>query len=406
MKILFVFSAKKGIATRFGFLSSAKNLVKNVWNRAGPQKEEPKPKSAVPVPIQKKGGSGPIPSTKVDLAKKPASFTAPTKSNGSLPAKKLSIRSSTVSTSGTNQSRTSTVSSTNSGSHRAAIPSFSRLSALGRTSSLIRKEGSNANNTNGTHRSQGGSANSIGFKKPGGIAAGSGNTRTSEVSNLSGASRKRTSTLLAPTASSLARMHQTVKPPSLSAKVTANPPSTMKATSDPAPTPSRIPMLATATPRQVSSKEDNNTTIERTPGTIFTSGPPSFPPAKPTGINGGQTAAPKPRPLPGRRPRISRSRVIARVGAQRIASQPEKLNPNNGRRSLNTAKTRGSLGVRVSGIGSKTHTRESLANHRKRLLRQSEIVRRRSKMSSIGAVAPDIGGQKQGAVSSDEMEED
>lgn len=360
----------------------------------GVQKVEVKLKPAVPVrssETQRKGG--PVSSSTKTTAAKPLNPSVV--SRGPPPSQKALSRNSTVTTNGTGKSRTSTVSSTNTGPRRGAIPSFSRLASIGRTSSLTRT-GEKAANTsvNGTGRNQGGIVNSIGLRNSGTQPAGS-SMRISEtgVASTNGAARKRTSTLLAPTASSLARKQHTVKPPSFSAKPINGilPTPVTKATVPPAPvsapvpacavTPSRIPMFTLATPRQTSNK-DGSTTIEKTPGSIFISGPPSFTPSKPTIINGGESNAPKPRPLPGRRPRISRSRVIARVGAQRAASNSNQTN-NNGRRSLNTPKTRGSLGVRVSGIGGKTH-RESLASTHRRKLRQSEVLRRRSKVSAIG----------------------
>lgn len=46
-------------------------------------------------------------------------------------------------------------------------------------------------------------------------------------------------------------------------------------------------------------------------------------------------------------------------------------------------KTRGSLGVRVSGIGGKASARDSAAMSARKRLRQSEILRRRSKLSVV-----------------------
>ena len=116
------------------------------------------------------------------------------------------------------------------------------------------------------------------------------------------------------------------------------------------------------------------------PESIFSGGVQTF---SPSHVSIPETDAPKSRALPPRRPRISRSHVIARVAAQRAASGSSMTRTPSGRRSFNTPKTRGSLGVRVSGIGAKGNARDLVAMSARKRLRQSEILRRRSVLSGV-----------------------
>ncbi|GJJ14748.1 hypothetical protein Clacol_009016 [Clathrus columnatus] len=387
---------KKGITSKFGFFSSAKNLVRNVWNRGiGANQQEPKPKPSVSAPTEEEE-----PTTATKSSNKPGSAAklstsgVATKQNGFF-AKPSSTGAAQTNNTTASKSRSSTVSSTNSGARRAAIPSFSRLTTQNLRASNI------STNGDGTGSLQSGTANSMGIRKSGALPSGS-NARTSEtgVPSVNSVVRKRTSTLLAPTASSLARMQHTVKPASLAVKPPANSgPSPMSKSPVPIPalTPSRIPTF-THSPRL--NNEGSATNTEKPSESIFSNGIPKFSTSKPF-VKEPVNEATKPRPLPGRRPRISRSRVIARVGAQRIASASHAVSSADGRRSLNTPKNRGSLNVRVSGIGNKAQTRESFtASHRQRL-RQSEVLRRRSKVSATGTAM----GNKAGNSSEEECGE-
>ncbi|KAF8523777.1 hypothetical protein BU17DRAFT_85653 [Hysterangium stoloniferum] len=400
---------KKGMATRFGFLSSAKSLVKSVWNRGAttvPQVDKSKPTAHVSKPIAPTKAppnvlTKPNPAAKAVAPKAPLGKTAASKPDPNLslrvpsPGLGLGSKSSTkIGTVGTKSSRASTNTSrlssvsSSASARRAPIPSFSHLPGrISRMSSIATGGSTGTSGTKSSASGTGGSrltaASSIGVRKPGKPSMGS--VRSSDVGSVSGSSmaRKRTSTLFAPTASSLARMQSTIKPPPFTATAAShlsaiNPPSQVIQSS-------QVPAAGftfTSPPRVGGS-----TATTATPNRIFSNGTPLFAPSAaqvPT-ADAPAITSPKPRPLPARRPRISRSRVIARVGAHRAASGGEASvlsRTASGRRSLNAPKARGSLGVRASGIGAK-HGRDSAGMSARRRLRQSEVLRRRSKISGV-----------------------
>ena len=226
--------------------------------------------------------------------------------------------------------------------------------------------------------------------------------------------RQRTSTLLAPTASSLAKMQGTVKAPSLSGSGSARP-SVIQEVSKPG---ARSPVAANsvafasfAMPMDdvVSGTEYESTRVVGTPmkspRRIFNNGTPSFAPvrspvptqahdaeeqqeqAQPTGSTSGNVEPrPRIRTLSQKsRPRISRSRVIARVGAQRAAaagasnSDAKPAGPYDGRRSLNAPRPRSSLAK--AGLNKKRQSMVTSAARKR--MRQSEVMRR-SRGGSIG----------------------
>jgi len=103
-------------------------------------------------------------------------------------------------------------------------------------------------------------------------------------------------------------------------------------------------------------------------------------PAKPAPVAESIIATSKSRPLAPRRPRISRSRVIAKLGAQRIAANTASA---ANRSSVVSGKIRSSMGngVRKSYGGVKTRTSGSgdVLLSAKKKVRASEHVRRRSR---------------------------
>ncbi|KIJ27965.1 hypothetical protein M422DRAFT_270817, partial [Sphaerobolus stellatus SS14] len=329
-------------------------------------------------------------------------------------------------TTGTTTSRLSTTSSAGSATRRGAIPSFSKLTTR-------------STSANGTGASKGSAASSIGFKKPSLPASASGSVRSSLVTGTGTGSvrssvagrgsvngppsvRQRTSTLLAPTASSLAKLHSNIKPPSIS---TARPgvnatPVNQEIKETPAPTPAEPRRALPAPPsvvtspliiRKISSpvKTPGKIFGNGTPGKIFSSGTPSFIPTRKPETPAasmameGQSApalAPAPKaPVPAKepvktrlrmeyRPRISRSRVIARVGAQRTAlaaAGPSSTQESStARRSLNAPRARGSLAKGARASAGLAKTRQSLAAAHARKMRRSEILRRKSRAGSFG----------------------
>ncbi|EGO01234.1 hypothetical protein SERLA73DRAFT_159705 [Serpula lacrymans var. lacrymans S7.3] len=98
------------------------------------------------------------------------------------------------------------------------------------------------------------------------------------------------------------------------------------------------------------------------------------------------TIPPKPKVLPGRRPRISRSKVIAKLASQRAAE--------GGDGGKSKGKIRSSMGANVGG-----RTRQSYGGGKvggdvllsaKKRARQSEYARRRSRAAGSGAIPMDL----------------
>ena len=86
--------------------------------------------------------------------------------------------------------------------------------------------------------------------------------------------------------------------------------------------------------------------------------------------------------LPGRKPRISRSKVIAKLASQRAASGSSMSNAASGR-------TRSSMGAgkRQSVAGAKmARTGDGIMVSAKKRARQSEYARRRSRAAPVGSL--------------------
>ena len=107
-------------------------------------------------------------------------------------------------------------------------------------------------------------------------------------------------------------------------------------------------------------------------------------PSVPTGL-----VPPKPQALVARKPRISRSRVIAQLGAQRSAASKVLAGSTPGRPS-GSGRVRSSMGAgasRRSFAGVKAAARSSTGSElaAKKRVRQSEIAARRKNRAVVGS---------------------
>ncbi|KAI0357680.1 hypothetical protein OH77DRAFT_1588050 [Trametes cingulata] len=438
----------KGKASRFGFLSSAKSIVRNVWNLGAGGKAKaaanPPPSS---IPVAKASAAPPAapPAAKIDdaqkvgktAASKAAPATGPAVQGSRKPSGAHSRVPSTSSSSkllkpsaaaaSTDAKVTGTVTSAKSSNSRARspLPSFTQppppsKAAASRPSSVSGTARSRASSTAGTASSASrqstrtSTVSSMGTRSS--LASGASSTTVSSIgtrrslastNTLASTSsktdksaaevkdsqtvRKRTSSLLAPTASSLAKANAAVRPsmsgrssglPSVSEaqkRPTAIPgPSKSPANvansrfSPMSPPPARIfsqPLTNFGSPASAASPA-HHPSLGAAASTLFSADETS-----PSKIPRPAVIPPKPKALVARKPRISRSRVIAKVGAQRAAAaQGSAASPN--------ARTRSSFGARRSFGGVKSgraSTGSEIREAAKKRARQSEYMRRRSR---------------------------
>ncbi|KAH9851037.1 hypothetical protein C2E23DRAFT_255652 [Lenzites betulinus] len=436
----------KGKASRFGFLSSAKSIVKNVWNLgAGGKTKAAVGANAQPssIPVPKAAPAAPaVAQPKAADAQKLGHGLAPKAANSSSAlqnGRKLSGTHSRIpsvsstsgkllkpvvpaSSSATDPKTTGTIASTRSSTSRARspIPSFAGPSAAGkasapaasRPSSIAGTARSRMSSTGGTttssrQASRTSTVSSMGTRST--LASGTSSTavssmgtRRSTASTTTLASttsktgdstdqqstRKRTSSLLAPTASSLAKMN--TARPSASGRTSGLPAvsenekrttgipglfkSPMSSRTSPLSPPGRIfsqPLTNFGSPRSNASPAPHPS-LGAAATTLFGAVEDS----SPSKIPRPAVLPPKPKTLVARKPRISRSRVIAKVGAQRAAAaQASASSPN--------ARTRSSFGARRSFGGVKSGRAsggaEVMRNAAKKRARQSEYMRRKSR---------------------------
>ncbi|TDL27976.1 hypothetical protein BD410DRAFT_781909 [Rickenella mellea] len=457
---------KKAATSRFGFLNSAKSLVKSVWNRGAgaPSKTSsiPVPKPApAPTPVAAKP---PVPERKPPshLLTKPVPVALKQKDNKkpTLPASRPSVSAarpttrSTSDDSGPGQflkpsvpaSRIASTSSVSSRSRsRSPIPAFNgdsvrssrtnlSVSASGSTSGSLRSRlGSSvgvATKTSASRVSSMGTRGSSASKS----AQSSVGTRSSSVSSAVGSMGTRSrppSTLHMPTASSLAKMQSNVRPPQSSAAPRGPRPLPQKpelanvsevqdaltqitnAQMSAAPrsagvhlSPSKIPVSASP------AKQQSGATIFSTPLPLIAApelgndinpitGIPS--PTREDTSSGTlpQPAAKERTRVPStRRPRISRSRVIAKLGAKRAAvdsasGSMTKATPSKGGRTRSSVGTaaRRSLGGKAVGSSRALGGDPSVRMSAKKRARQSEYVRRRSAKAQLGVGPLAFGGE-------------
>ncbi|KAF7968022.1 hypothetical protein HWV62_32150 [Athelia sp. TMB] len=336
-------------ASRFGFLSSAKSLVASVWGRGSTKTPAAPPLAKAPA-----------------VAKKPAvPFARPSIATPSAKAR-VASDGSVASTS----SRVKHVAS------RAPIPSFGAPVAHVKSppTTSARASGSLGGSRSSFNvKSSGSRVSSLGARGSamgGAIAAGSmGVKRPSENGGGSTARKSTSSRLLAPTASSLAKR----QPAGIRASLLHD-----RVSEDAAP-PTPKPTLAQIT---------NDSRIPTPRVSKIFSQPLSSSPTKPSlslgesgavlGPGGKPPIPPKPKVLPGRRPRVSRSKVIAKLAVQRAASSSgaPAITPGVG-------KTRSSIGAQRKSYGGAKMGRsvagDGVMMSAKKRARQDEFARRRSR---------------------------
>ncbi|KAH9947784.1 hypothetical protein B0H21DRAFT_737235 [Amylocystis lapponica] len=407
--------AAKGKTSRFGFLSSAKSIVRNVWNMgagssnatksAAPLTTNLPAKSSIPVAKPTLEAKAPAPKFTVAVAH---SIAYPSGSSSNL--LKPPAASVTSNNSGTiNSVRSST--SFSAARARSPIPSFgaaSRTSGLPKTrpaslwpgtagSRIAMRPSSLAGASSmGTRTSMAAGPNaavsSIGTRRSvvtASAASSTGSRRAIDGENGSTNRLQRTSSLLAPTASSLAKAQTSARSP-------------------PGNTTGRalgLPVVAEhkTVPRMMSASKaalDTITNSPKTPrlGRIFSqpltagfSSPAS--PKQTTSLTAAATTLlgtpsgipkavpPKPTTLIARKPRISRSRVIAKLGAQRAVSQSSGIALKPAIRTRSSMGARKSFGVKASRTSAGADVLRSAVKKR---ARQSEYARRRSHAPPAG----------------------
>ncbi|KAF4612886.1 hypothetical protein D9613_011118 [Agrocybe pediades] len=465
--------------SRFGFLSTAKNIVQSVWGRGKPPASaapagttgagsstvsKPASKAEPVAPVKEKMGPPSFMPTRKAAAAAPAKPTS-TVASGSKPASAQSTASSsnkllkpnsTTSTAGTTSlrsrsplpsfsptgtttasTRTSRMSSIASSSNAATAKSrtsTANVSSIGaKLTSKMSPPGSTVGSM-GTKNSVGTGRASVASRTSTAHASGSGTgSSSSRLSRMSTSSR-----LFAPTASSLAKMNRNSVAGSSTLKGVAEnvaqekqqPQAALESiTNSPvvagvvSPASTAMSPGTPARPMTFSPLRHGGGIFSKPLVLPFQSGIPT--PVKkksgevaspPSGTAQGSSATnptgtTKVRSLNGRKPRISRSKVIARLASQRAAGTSSSaaagasgasgsgsrpgMGPRSSSSSSGVGKTRSSLGAkvsrprasyggggnlvkgRVSSVGS-TASGNSVLMSAKRKARQSEYARRRS----------------------------
>ncbi|CCM05493.1 uncharacterized protein FIBRA_07714 [Fibroporia radiculosa] len=437
----------KAKTSRFGFLASAKSIVKNVWNMGAGSSSATKSSTASSIPVAK-----PTLPTKTAPETRPAASTQKTVESARSRVLSGSHNMPKPPTSSVATKRDSTINSTKSSiaTIRSPIPSFANPATAAKPGSNTANSRTSVSGGAGTSASRTHSRNdsltsvgtrtslatgsrtavsSIGTRKSttNASATGTANSRmtigdgqdaenSSNVANSLNV-RKRTSSLMAPTASSLAKTTNGVKPAGTAGRLSALPvvaeqptklvkskrysvmPSTAtKGALDPtanslrSPPPSRIfadPLTTTtfSSPSSLPTPARLKPSLDAVATAIMgtSSGIPKL------------AVPPKPKALIARKPRISRSRVIAKLGAQRATGQPTPLAPS----VVPASRTRSSMGARKSlgGVrGGRSSTGgEAVKTAAKRRARQSEYARRRSRVVAADRKSAGGGGRDPGA---------
>ncbi|RPD61791.1 hypothetical protein L226DRAFT_612224 [Lentinus tigrinus ALCF2SS1-7] len=316
-------------------------------------------------------------------------FTAPSASSGTV--KSTASRPSNAT--GTARSRVSSTSTTTGTAASRQTGRTSTVSSMGtRTSSAGT---STAVSSIGTRRSFA-STNTLASTSS---SKGEGKSLESSLPTL----RKRPSSLYAPTASSLAKTNAAARPSasgrtsglpavaeaqkpkraSITQAASSSKATIAAATSPLSPRPTRIfsqPLTNFSSPAQSSSAATpvHHPSLTAAASSIMGTTDAASSPSK---IPRPAVIPPKPKQLVVRKPRVSRSRVIAKLGAQRAAAaQGSSLSPGGGR-------TRSSVGARRSFGGVKSGRASGGSEVMrsamiKKRARQSEYMRRRSRPAS------------------------
>ncbi|KAF8893043.1 hypothetical protein BD779DRAFT_1508513 [Infundibulicybe gibba] len=345
--------------SRFGFLSSAKTMVQSVWNRGKATPNLLLQPMQLPLPPHPKAQTDHHrPTTqanrKISIAPVPAKPSTLTGAVTSITGRVPSIRLGKE-----KEPDKGTIASSSSRA-RSPIPSFNMAPCTSRNSTLAP-----------------GGVSSIGVRssiaKAGEAKRASGSGFGSSGSRMSGLGS--TSSRMSNLGSRLSVMGSASSRPSAMGSTGSR---LLAPTATPIHTPTSAPF--SPTPR---------------PGGIF-----SKPLATPSGIPTPIKARPavEQKSMAGRKPRISRSKVIARLASQRAASGSSSRPIGSGVTAVAGGKTRSSLGAKVQrksfgGNGARGGRRSGpgdvLMSAKKRA-RQSEYARRRSRVGTAGANGMDV----------------
>ncbi|KAF8062363.1 hypothetical protein FPV67DRAFT_1422044 [Lyophyllum atratum] len=420
--------------SRFGFLSSAKSLVQKVWG-GGKTSQVATGASGIPKPATKPSKAAPVPAAPPAPAQKKAPLIG-----NARPSTAIDPPASRVSSLRVDRDKvTATMTSTTSSRSRSPLPSFGPVSST--RSSLVRPSRSSSITGTGASSKSGAAVSSIGTRSSfassnkvpslGGVGSMGarklstgpmGRTSTSNATATGSSSsrlssRLSSSRLLAPTASSLAKARPSASGSGTSLRTVAEGAGIQQSQGgDALGMITNDPGMAAQGPGPWSPR----------PGGIF-SKPLTMPSGIPTPVkkrppfeafaltagmpdqnqhgaaedmSGVKDAGPSTSVLPirqrsmtGRKPRISRSKVIAKLASQRATAGVGMGGPPGGTPSARGGRTRSSLGVKAqrSSFGGKAGggktAGDGVVMSAKKRARQSEYARRKSRVAPI-----DFGG--------------
>ncbi|KAF9269474.1 hypothetical protein L218DRAFT_1072313 [Marasmius fiardii PR-910] len=418
----------------FGFVSTAaKTLVRGVWgggsSKHPKEKEKDRAKPATEVAV----------STTTTTSTSQSTSTAPASSRvlpkhqkkPSISGVNSAMRPSPMPAHGHQQKPSSSALNAGHGpGKRIASGTPSSIGTLNTTSSRASTADRSRSPIPATLRNGSDDRNSVVGASLRSIRGSITQSGSSATGSVAGSTRSRTSAsttnflpttvgsrLLAPTASSLAKTQGSVNRLRQVGPVPQNKPSGQSITSSFSNDQEKSRILDSITnTNNEAAVASKLAALPSTPGKIF-SRPLAVPPGSgipsPVRLNStAMTSGPAPGPmrqksLMGRKPRISRSKVIARLASQRVASGPSSsINPGTGATQSTAAggTVRSSLGPRIGGAGPRKSTgvrrsavgaggrgigireaRESaVMMSAKKRVRQSEYARRRSRISAAG----------------------
>ncbi|EPQ51766.1 hypothetical protein GLOTRDRAFT_140767 [Gloeophyllum trabeum ATCC 11539] len=378
--------APKASTSRFGFFSSAKSIVKNVWNKgAGIASGS---KNATSLPAKPAAAPSATTSSKTAIPR-PASVA----SKAAPPSVSSNAGSASRFSSAKSDRTSSTLSSNAGGSSKPAsarprppIPTFS-VAPVNSNSASRPRAGSTAS----------AATNAGPYKRPSTLptAPDKGHKRTNSGSSVSSmgtrtnatgkapasTGAKRSSTLLAPTASSLAKQNSARHSAASSlSSIPARKPSgpleqSAKANQGALANRGKV---AKPSPTKLLLSPKNTKIFSKPLAPVDGSLLPT-PVRDPSGNLAGSSSSTVAASNKGtgfipRKPRLSRSRVITKLGSQRPV-----VNPTRKRSSIGVAASRRSLGGVKAGKG--------IMLSAKKKARQSEFAMRKSKVSNVNAHA-------------------
>ncbi|KZP30800.1 hypothetical protein FIBSPDRAFT_850243 [Athelia psychrophila] len=377
----------KAPASRFAFLSSAKSLVQSVWGK-GPTSKTAASPAAKPAVVARKPA---IPASRPSTASGKPAASNRIASGGSV-ASTSSRTSMPIPPSGAPASSRGRRPIPSFGTPVAPVKRASFFSMGGRASGSSRFGSRSSMHSPTKASGAGGSRVSSSLGMKGGAAGAVGSMGSMGVKGPAenGSARKPASTssrLLAPTASSLAKKQTPNIRATLSHDQGLNAVSEhqpAKADADaPRPTLSQITGHLRSPARMLSPRATK----------IFSQplSPSPATPAAPTSLGAAAAALswkppipPKPKVMPGRRPRVSRSKVIARLASQRVASGSSAPSASTGTSTIaprEGGKTRSSVGAQRRSYGGAKMGGPGAAGEMsaKKRARQGEFARRRSR---------------------------